>query len=227
MKQFNYLNWAEKKMAEGVIGQLGFSFHDKYPLFKQIVDDYDNWSLAMVQHNYMDANREAGLEGINYAADKGLAIVVMEPLRGGQLAKEPPKDVKAILEEAVPGRTAAEWGLKWLWNQENVSVVLSGMSSMEQLEQNLITVEETEIGSFSTIENMAIIETRNAYEAKAPILCTDCRYCMPCPQGVGIPFVFDYFNMAQVYNDLPTAKGYYSFLGEENNAAKCNQCGKC
>ncbi len=227
MKRFHYLDWAERKMADGVIGHLGFSFHDKFPLFKTIIDDYDNWSLAMVQHNYIDAFREAGIQGIKYAADKGLAIVVMEPLRGGQLAKEPPSDVKDILERAVPGRSAAEWGFRWLWDQGNISVVLSGMSSIEQLEQNLVTVDSTRIGSFTSIEHKAIEDTRKAYEVLAPIGCTDCRYCMPCPQGVAIPFVFDYFNMAKVYDDLSTAKALYAYLGEESNASKCTLCGNC
>ncbi|MCK5132150.1 MAG: aldo/keto reductase [Candidatus Sabulitectum sp.] len=227
MKRFHFLDWAEKKMTDGVIGHLGFSFHDKFPLFKQIIDDYDNWALAMVQHNYMDADREAGLQGIDYAADKGLAIVVMEPLRGGQLAKEPPEDVKQILEDAVPGRSPAEWSFRWLWNQDNISVVLSGMNTMEQLRQNLHTVENAKIRSFTGIEFKAIANTRKAYESKAPILCTDCWYCMPCPQGVEIPSVFDYFNTARIYSDLPTAKAYYASLGEENNAAKCTLCGRC
>jgi len=227
MKNFKYLDWAEKKMADGVIGHLGFSFHDQFPVFKQIIDDYDNWTLAMVQHNYMDIEREAGLAGIEYAVDKGLAIVVMEPLRGGQLAKKQPKEVQEIFSKAVPNRSAAEWGFKWLWNDRKVSVVLSGMSSMEQLEQNLVTVDNTEAGSFTGGEIEAIAEVRKVYEAKAAIRCTDCRYCLPCPQGVSIPFVFDYFNMAKVYDDVRTAKGYYSMLGDENNATKCTMCGKC
>ncbi|MCD4708846.1 MAG: aldo/keto reductase [Candidatus Sabulitectum sp.] len=227
MKRFHYLDWAEKKMADGAIGHLGFSFHDKFSLFKRIIDDYDNWTLAMVQYNYMDVRREAGLQGVQYAADKGLAVVVMEPLRGGQLAKEPPEDIKQILETAAPGRSAAEWGLRWLWDQEKISVVLSGMSTLEQLKQNIKTVESSEIGGLTAEEHTAVNDVRKAYESKASILCTDCRYCMPCPQGVGIPFVFNYFNMVRIYNDLQTAKAYYAFMGEDSNAANCTMCGEC
>lgn len=227
MKRFKYLDWAERKMADGAIGHLGFSFHDKFPLFRQIIDDYDNWTLAMVQHNYMDAEREAGVRGIDYAFDRGLAIVVMEPLRGGQLAKEPPDDVKRILDAAVPGRSAAEWALKWVWDQEKVSVVLSGMSSMEQLDQNLKTVENSEAACFTSREFMAIAHARKAYETKAPVLCTDCRYCLPCSQGVSIPFVFEYFNTAKIYGALETAKALYAYLGEGSNAGRCTECGEC
>jgi len=175
----------------------------------------------------MDIEREAGFAGIEYAVDKGLAIVVMEPLRGGQLAKKQPREVQEIFNKAVPNRSAAEWGFKWFWNDRNVAVVLSGMSSMEQLEQNLATADYTDIGSFTEGEKKAIAEVKKVYEAKAAILCTDCRYCLPCPQGVSIPFVFDYFNMAKVYDDVRTAKGYYSMLGDESNAANCTMCGNC
>jgi predicted aldo/keto reductase-like oxidoreductase len=227
MKSFHYIEWAEKKIADGVIGHIGFSFHDKFPLFKQIVDDYDNWALAMVQYNYMDAEREAGFKGVQYAADKGLAVVAMEPLRGGQLAKEPPHDVKAIFSKTIPGRSAADWGLKWLWNQKNISVVLSGMTSMEQLIQNLESADNAAEGCLTPEELLTISAVRKAYEEKAPILCTDCRYCMPCPHGVGIPFVFEYYNIIRMYSDLRMAKALYAFLGEENSASQCTLCGEC
>jgi len=227
MKSFHYTDWAERKMADGVIGHIGFSFHDKFPLFKEIIDDYPNWALAMVQHNYMDAQKEAGIEGISYAVDRGLAVVAMEPLRGGQLAKEPPDDVRAYFSETVPGRSAAEWGLKWLWSQKDISVVLSGMTTMEQLRENLKIADSSSEGCMTPEEHKAVASTRQAYEAKAPILCTDCRYCMPCPFNVGIPFVFEYCNMARMYNDLRMAKAHYAFLGEESSAANCTQCGEC
>ncbi len=227
MKKFRYLDWAERKMADGVIGNIGFSFHDKFPLFKQIIDDYDNWTLCMVQHNYMDADREAGIRGVKYAADKGLAVIAMEPMRGGQLAKEPPKDVKQIFSSVAPNRSAVEWALHWLWDQKEISLVLSGMSNLQQLQQNLKTVDECSVGGMTPSEHKAISRAKEAYESKASIGCTDCRYCLPCPEGVAIPFVFDYFNTAEIYDDLRTAKAMYGFLGEDSNAAKCTLCGKC
>ncbi len=227
MKKLDYIAWAEKKQADGVIGHLGFSFHDKFPLFKKIIDDYPGWTMTMVQHNYMDAEKEAGLAGIRYARDNGLAVVAMEPLRGGQLAKEPPSDVKALLEESVPGRSPAEWGLRWVLDQPEISLVLSGMSSMEQVEENLGVADEAGIGNMSLQEKETIDRAREAYELKAAIGCTDCRYCMPCPHGVAIPFVFSYYNMMKMYSDLRLAKAHYAFLDESSRADKCTGCGKC
>ena len=227
MKSMGYLRWAEKKMSEGVIRHLGFSFHDRFPLFKRIVDDYDNWTMTMVQHNYMDAEKEAGTAGIKYARERGLAVVAMEPLRGGQLAKEPPGDISRILQKADDDRSPAEWGLRWLWNQDDVSLVLSGMSSPEQVEENIRIASETFPGCLTSCEAETIEEVKSAYQARAGIGCTDCRYCMPCPSGVAIPFVFEYYNIAKMYDDLPSAKGHYGFLNEENRADRCTACGKC
>lgn len=227
MKKFNYIDWAERKMADGLIGHLGFSFHDKFPLFKQIIDDYDNWTLCMVQHNYMDAEKEAGLEGIQYAVDHGLAVIAMEPLRGGQLAKEPPPDVKEIFYRENKDRSPVEWALKWVWDQKNISLILSGMSTLEQLKQNLEAADTSDRGELTDTDHEAVAGVRRAYESRASIGCTDCRYCMPCPHGVAIPFIFDYFNTVKIYDDLRMAKAMYAFLGEDNNAAKCTLCGKC
>lgn len=227
MKGMGYLEWAEKKISEGKIGHLGFSFHDKYPLFKRIIDDYDNWTLAMVQHNYMDAEREAETRGIRYAGEKGLAVIAMEPLRGGQLAKEPPPEVGEIFRNTRPEWSSAEWGLRWLWNQEEIALVLSGMSAAEQVDENIRIASETYPGCLSAAETKAIDLVREAYGARAGIGCTDCRYCMPCPEGVAIPFVFDYFNIAKMYDDLGTAQAHYAFLDEINRADRCTACGRC
>jgi len=227
MKSMGYLDWAEKKISEGVIGHLGFSFHDRFPLFKRIIDDYDSWTMTMVQHNYMDAEKEAGTAGIKYARDRGLAVIAMEPLRGGQLAKEPPAEIDELFHNGNKDRTPAEWGLRWLWDQEEISLVLSGMSSSAQVEENIRIASETYPGCLDSSERETIRQVKGAYEARAGIGCTDCRYCMPCPSGVAIPFVFEYYNMAKMYDDLPSAKGHYAFLDEENRADRCTACGKC
>lgn len=227
MKSMGYLDWAEKKISEGVIRHLGFSFHDRFPLFKRIIDDYDSWTMTMVQHNYMDAEKEAGTAGIKYARDRGLAVIAMEPLRGGQLAKEPPAEIGKLFRNEDTDRTPAEWGLRWLWDQEEISLVLSGMSSSEQVEENIRIASETYPGCLDSSERETIRQVKGAYEARAGIGCTDCRYCMPCPSGVAIPFVFEYYNMAKMYDDLPSAKGHYAFLDEENRADRCTACGKC
>lgn len=227
MKSVGYLDWAEKKMSDGLIGHLGFSFHDRFPLFKRIIDDYDGWTMAMVQHNYMDAEKEAGTAGIAYAVDRGLAIVAMEPLRGGQLAKEPPEGISKILKGADSERTPAEWGLRWLWDQKEISLVLSGMSAPEHVRENMRIASETRPGCLVDFERETIEKVRDAYGARAGIGCTDCRYCMPCPEGVAIPFVFDYYNVAKMYDDLPSARGHYAFLDQENRADRCVGCGEC
>lgn len=227
VKGLGVLDWCERKMADGVIGHLGFSFHDKSPLFRRIVDDYDNWTLAMIMYNYMDTEYQAGREGLEYAAGKDLAIVVMEPLRGGLLAKEPPAPVARLFSGAPAERTLADWALQWLWNLEEVSVVVSGMSTIEQVEENLACAEASGIGLMTDAEIRFLERVRVEYEKKTVIPCTDCRYCLPCPQGVAIPRVFEHYNLYAVYEELKTAKEQYAFLGDESNASLCNRCGQC
>ena len=227
VKNLGFLDWAEKKMADGAIGHIGFSFHDKFPLLKRIIDEYDNWTLALLEYNYMDIEYQAGKRGIQYASDNGLAVLVMEPLRGGLLAKQPPADVKKLFNNAPVQRTPADWSFQWLWNQKQITTLLSGMSTMEQLQQNIASACTSDVGTMSSSELELIEKVREAYEKRAPIPCTRCRYCMPCPQGVAIPWIFEYFNMSVMYEDLQTARAYYAFLGEDSSASLCNECGKC
>lgn len=227
VKNLGFLDWAEKKMTDGAIGHIGFSFHDKFPLLKRIIDEYDSWTLALLEYNYMDIEYQAGRRGIQYASDNGLAVPVMEPLRGGLLAKPPPADVKKLFNNAPVHRTPADWSLQWLWNQKQITTLLSGMSTMEQLQQNIASACSSSVGSMTSSELELIEKVRKAYEKRAPIPCTGCRYCMPCPQGVAIPWIFEYFNMSVMYEDLKTAKAYYAFLGEDSCALHCNECGKC
>jgi predicted aldo/keto reductase-like oxidoreductase len=226
LRGFGVLDWCEAKMAEGAIGNIGFSFHDRLPLFKRIVDDYDNWSVAMIMYNYMDTEYQAGREGLEYAADRGMAIVAMEPLRGGLLAKEPPAAVAKLFREYPVQRTPADWSLQWLWSIPEVSVVVSGMSGMEQVKENIASAEASETGLLSEEENSLLQRVREEYERKSVIPCTDCRYCLPCPQGVPIPWVFEYYNLYEVYEDLSAAKAQYAFL-RDRNASLCNRCGQC
>lgn len=227
MKEVGYLDWAERQMADGRIRHLGFSFHDKPPLFKKIIDDYSNWTLAMVMYNYMDVEHQAGTEGVKYAADRGLAVVVMEPLRGGLLAQEPPDSVKQLFRNSSIRRTPADWSLQWLWDRPEVSCVVSGMSTMEQLRQNLESAGRSGIGSMSETEKRVLAEVRKEYRSKRSIPCTDCRYCLPCPEGVGIPWIFSYYNMSEMYRAPETAAKHYAFLKEEERADSCTECGRC
>ncbi|MBN2609667.1 MAG: aldo/keto reductase [Candidatus Fermentibacteraceae bacterium] len=227
LRGYGYLDWVERQMADGRIGHPAFSFHDRLPVFRKIVDDYRGWTMAMVMYNYMDVDYQAGMDGVRYAADRGLAVVVMEPLRGGLLGKEPPDQVKQVFRESGIDRSPAEWALQWLWDQPEVSCVISGMSSMDQLVENLGSAGRSGVGSMKGEEKELLIRVRNEYHARKPVDCTGCRYCMPCPQGVAIPRVLGIYNLGRMYEDPETARMHYSFLGEDHRPPKCNECGTC
>ena len=182
MRDLGVLDWAERAMADGRIGHLGFSFHDKYEAFQEIVDAYDGWTFCQIQYNYMDEQEQAGVRGLNYAADKGLAVVVMEPLRGGMLAGDVPEPVQAIWDAAPLRRSPADWALQWLWNQPAVSLVLSGMSTLAQVEQNIASAEQSMVGALTPDDLALIGRVRDKYRELCPIPCTDCKYCLPCPE---------------------------------------------
>jgi predicted aldo/keto reductase-like oxidoreductase len=223
------LKWAEKQMAQGRIGRLGFSFHDEYKVFKEIVDAYDNWVLAQVQYNYMDVNRQAGRRGVAYAASKGLAVVVMEPLRGGKLSKEPPPRVAKVWQSATRNLKPVEWGLQWVWNQPEISVALSGMSAMAQVVENVKIAGRSGPGTLNDADMKLIARVRKAYRGQTPIPCTECRYCQPCPHGVEIPRVFQLYNDAVIYDDFAMSRWMYNspMFKPETRADKCEECGEC
>jgi len=230
VRDLGVLHWAEDKMAKGGFEHLGFSFHDDYEVFKGIADDYDNWALAQIQYNYMDVDFQAGRRGLEYAAGKGLAVIVMEPLRGGRLAEELPAPVTRVWETAPQRRTPAEWGLLWVWNQPEVSVALSGMSTMEQVKENIATADISAPNRLTPDELSLIERVREAYNRLSPIPCTGCGYCIPCPNGVEIPTILRLYNEAVMYDDLQTAQFRYQNLNnlkEEQRADQCLECGEC
>ena len=229
VKNLGVFKWAEGRMAKGQIGRLGFSFHDKLPVFKEIVDSYDNWVLSQVQYNYMDINNQAGRKGVEYAASKGLAVVVMEPLRGGKLSKTPPKSVAKIWQSAHRQMAPVEWGLQWVWNQPEISVALSGMSAFEQVKQNIEIAGRSGAGTLSEEDLKVIDRARKAYRAQTPVPCTDCKYCQPCPHGVEIPRIFQFYNDGIIYEDIETSRKMYNspFMKPESRADKCENCGEC
>ena len=231
VRDLGVLKWAEQAIADGRFDHLGFSFHDDLKAFKGIVDDYDNWALTQVQYNYMDTENQAGTAGVKYAAGKGLAVVVMEPLRGGKLGKkDQPAPVAAVWEGAATERTPAEWGLLWVLNQPEASLALSGMSTMEQVVENIASVEHSGVGTLSADDLALIDRARQAYEGLSPIACTDCGYCMPCEQGVAIPSIFKIYNEASMYEDARTGRFRYRGPGglkEEQQADKCTDCMDC
>jgi predicted aldo/keto reductase-like oxidoreductase len=227
MRDLGVFEWAEGAIADGRIGCLGFSFHDAYDVFQEIVDAYDRWAMCQIQYNYMDIEKQAGRRGLQCAASKGLAVVIMEPLLGGKLA-DPPQPVQALWEGAVQKRTPVDWALQWLWNQPEVSVVLSGMSTLEQVEQNIASASLSGVDTL-TAEELALVEqVRARYQEYRVIPCTWCRYCMPCPNGVDIPWNFQYYNRGVMYDDAEFVRMVYNYVWPEGSrASACIQCREC
>jgi len=226
MRDLGVFRWAEGAISDGRIGCLGFSFHDAYDVFQEIVDAYDGWAMCQIQYNYMDVDSQAGQQGLLYAASHGLAVAIMEPLLGGKLAN-PPEPVRNLLASTDQTRTPVDWALQWLWNQPQVSVVLSGMSTLEQVEQNLVSVSESGVDTLTTDELALVERLRAKYQEYQAIPCTQCRYCMPCPNGVDIPLVFYDYNRGLMHDDIEFMRFVYSFLPEGSRASACIQCGEC
>jgi uncharacterized protein len=223
------LDWAEKRMNEGLFGSFCFSFHDEYPVFESIVNGYDNWTMAQIQYNFADVDYQAGQKGLRLAAERGLAVVVMEPLRGGRIAKNPPPEpVAEVWAKSNRDWTPAAWAFNWLWDQPEVSVAISGMNTMSDVEENLALADEAEVGKLTEKDQELIREARKAYESLAPIPCTQCEYCLPCPSGVKIPTIFEMYNDAVAYDAWGHARwAYNNPLEPEARADNCIECGEC
>jgi predicted aldo/keto reductase-like oxidoreductase len=227
VKKFEILSWAEEKLDEGKINYFGFSFHDKPPLFKEIVDAHD-WTFCQIQLNYMDTEYQAGLEGLRYAADRGLAVVIMEPIKGGKLAVTPPLEVQEIWNKTETKRTPAEWALQWVWNLPQVSVVLSGMSEMRHVEENVIYADRSGPGTLKAHELTLFEEVKNAYNRLGFVGCTSCNYCMPCPQAVDIPTILGQYNEYHMSGGSEEVKtNYWRNINPDNHASNCVACGEC
>lgn len=232
LRDLGILNWAEKAMASGRFGHLGFSIHDDFDHFKSVIDAYDNWTLCQIQYNFMDENYQAGTRGLEYAAGKGLAVVIMEPLRGGRLTKRPPEQIKKLWASAKQQRSPAEWALRWVWNHPEVSLLLSGMSTMKQVEENVVFASLADYDKLTPEELTLVGKVRDMYRELSPIACTACGYCMPCPNGVEIPGVLGLYNDAIMYNDAEIARLHYegpvpAALKEHQRADKCAECNEC
>ncbi len=227
VKRLGLLSRAEKALQDGLIGGVGFSFHDDFQAFRDIVDGYDGWCMCQIQYNYMDVDNQAGTRGLRYASEKGLAVVVMEPLLGGNLAR-PPQEIARIFDSFPVKRTPAEWALLWLWDQPGISTVLSGMSTMRQLEENLRTAELSG-GRVMGEEELALIEeVRRRFRERAAVPCTGCGYCKPCPNGVDITENLNLYNSLVMYDDQLTPRfRYHRFLLEGERASACTGCGEC
>lgn len=248
IKNLNLIEKIEEAKNKGLIKHIGFSFHDNFDVFKEIIDFY-NWDCCQIQYNYLDIEYQAGLKGVQYVGSKGIALIIMEPIRGGKLAipdrvldKKP--EIKEVLDKSEKQRSMPDWALQFVWNHPEVSVVLSGMSDMQQVVENVKSAEKSGINILTKEELKTISELRKAYSKYIIIPCTSCGYCLPCPNGVSIPqnlrlandlyywgdrgkprIAFFYSRMAKTQDDLEKRKAQ----GEEveGAAALCIQCGEC
>lgn len=229
LKEKGVQDWIEEKLRTGQIGSIGFSYHGNSENFKKLLDAYD-WDFCQIQYNYMDEHTQAGKAGLLYAWQKGIPVVIMEPLRGGKLVDLLPREAKELFLQADPGRSLAEWAFRWLWDQEGVTVVLSGMNSVEMVRENVRSAGRAEAGVLTEGDQELYEKVRKEIGRKVKVGCTACGYCMPCPQGIDIPGTFRCYN--EMYTERPKAgrKEYLmttAFRKNQNPASGCIRCGKC
>lgn len=223
------LDWLLEKKAMGQIRRIGFSYHGNSRQFMELLDAF-SWDFCQVQYNYMDEYSQAGRAGVEYAAKKGIPVVIMEPLRGGRLAHGLPPKARAIFKRAKPLRTPAEWAFRWLWNQPGVSVVLSGMNSMEMLKENIRAAQSARVGELTKKDSAMYEKVRKAVNEKIKVPCTGCGYCQPCPAGVDIPGVFRCYNVCYTDHYFTGMREYLmctTMRARPSNASLCKKCGKC
>lgn len=223
------LDWMLKKKEEGKIRKIGFSYHGNTSQFKEILDAYD-WDFCQVQYNYMDEHSQAGRAGVEYASQKGIPVIIMEPLRGGKLVDNLPPKAKAILKKQLPKRSPVDWALRWLWDQPAVSVVLSGMNSMEMLKENIRIANSVRAGELTKKDAVFYHNMRRAINERMKVPCTGCGYCQPCPVGVDIPGAFRCYNVCYTDNYFTGLREYVmctTLRAKRTNASLCIKCGKC
>ena len=229
LKSLGIEEWIEKKKASGAIRQIGFSYHGNSEMFCKLVDAYD-WDFCQIQYNYMDEHTQAGRRGLYHANKKGIPVIIMEPLRGGKLVHRLPDSAKKIFADYKIQRTPAQWAFRWLWNQPEVTVVLSGMNSDEMVRDNIQTASTVEIGELGEAEEQMLKQVVDAINAKMKVGCTGCGYCMPCPKGVDIPGTFAAYNRRYAEGKFWSLVDYIicTILRKNSTAASnCIQCGKC
>ncbi|CAB1082344.1 Aldo/keto reductase, 4Fe-4S-containing, TM1183 family [Olavius algarvensis Delta 1 endosymbiont] len=227
LRDWDVLKWAEDAIADGRIHHLGFSFHDEFDVFKDIVDAYDGWIFCQIQYNFMDVEYQAGLKGLQYAADKGLAVVVMEPLRGGQLTTRVPPSVADLWQSATVHRTPADWALQWIWNHPQVTVLLSGMSTMQHVIENTASADRVDVVALTEEELVLVGKVREEYRRLVPVPCTNCNYCLPCPNSVEIAEIFEHYNDANIYDNPRGPRFHYGDLSDDQRADSCVECFEC
>jgi uncharacterized protein len=227
LEDLGVLEFLDSAVADGRIKYTGFSSHDQTEFVKELVDSY-NWDMCQIQYNYLDENIQAGKGGLQYAADKGLGVAIMEPLKGGVLANFVPTEVQEIWDESQFERKPAEWALRYIWDIPEINVVLSGMNTMTQLQENLKTSEDGSPNSMTHEEKEIMEEVKKVYQGKIAVECSACGYCMPCPSGINIPQCFSYLNQAEMLEDYSNVRSqYYFMLKETEMAGNCLECGLC
>lgn len=229
LKENGLFDFIKKIKEEKLVKYVGFSFHDTLDVFKEIIDDYE-WDFTQIQHNYIDEEYQAGNEGLAYARNKGLGIVIMEPLRGGALVNNLSESINNIIEGSSVRKTAPEWAFKFLYNKDEIDVVLSGMSTIEQVIDNLRIADNEGISnSMDREEEETLNKLKDEFKSKIKVNCTGCKYCVPCPAGVNIPTCFEMLNNSSMFNDIETAKNKYNafVISEDGQGSKCIKCGAC
>ena len=229
LKSLGIADWIREKKASGAIRQIGFSYHGNSDMFCQLIDAYD-WDFCQIQYNYLDEHSQAGRTGLHYAASKGIPVIIMEPLRGGRLANSLPDKALQLFADYEIQRTPAEWAFRWLWNQPEVTCVLSGMNSLEMIEENVKNASTSEIGEFTEKEQRLLKEVVAAIQEKMKVGCTGCGYCKPCPKGVDIPGIFAIYNKRFIDGKRKALLEYMLctvLRNDSTSASNCVECGKC
>lgn len=229
LKKVGVLEWIEQKKKSGAIRNIGFSYHGNSDGFVKILNDYD-WDICQIQYNYFDEHSQAGVAGLKAAASKGIPVVIMEPLRGGKLVQMLPEAAKKVMAQSGRDYTPAAWSFRWLYNQPEVTVVLSGMNSAEMVKENCRTASEAEAGAFTKADFKVLSRVNELIRAKEKVGCTGCRYCMPCPKGVDIPGAFQSYNAMYIESKSQGRFQYAQTVGMRKQSAfatQCIGCGKC
>lgn len=227
VQEHDVLSFLDGLKRNGKIRFAGFSFHDELPLFREIIDAYP-WTFCLIHLNYVDCDYQAGVRGLEYAHKKGLAVQIMEPLRGGKLAQHVPEDIMAIIARTGRSQTPAQFALRWLFHRTEVCCVLSGMSSLQEVRENIDFASHDHINTLTDSEMELYAEARAFYRTRTRIQCTQCGYCMPCQQKIPIAFILELYNDAYMYNAHDDSRRAYSiFVKSENRADKCSECGEC
>jgi len=229
LKALGIEDWLAEKKASGAIRQVGFSYHGNTDMFCRLVDSYD-WDLCMIQYNYMDEHSQAGRRGLHYAHAKGMPVMIMEPLRGGKLVSHLPEEARRIMADHTVKHTPAQWAFKWLWNQPELTCVLSGMNSEEMVLDNMRTADETQIGELTGADQAMLARVLEITNARMKVGCTGCGYCMPCPRNVDIPGTFSAYNRRYAEGKFWGLVDYTictALRKEPTSASNCIGCGRC